>query len=319
MELSPFVLDRAVGALVGTAVGDALGAGYEFAHHVNVDEITMLPGLLTGRPAGHWTDDTDMAMGIALAAQQHGTLATSGALTSVGEQFLAWFASNPPDVGMQTRAVLRDCHDPATMSDVAARFQSHHPDAAGNGSLMRTAPVALANYNDLSAVAEAAAAISALTHPHHDAQDACVLWSIAIARGISGSPSVRESMNVALTYIDPRRESRWRDLLTDAEECERDELSPNGWVVRALQAAWRAAIEVEQSEPSQAYADGVRFAISLGDDTDTIAAIAGGLLGAHYGASTIPPTWRINLSGWPAGYGDTELTKLARNLVTGAN
>jgi len=68
-----------------------------------------------------------------------------------------------------------------------------------------------------------------------------------------------------------------------------------------------------------AYANGVRFAISLGDDTDTIAAIAGGLLGAHYGASTIPTAWRTHLAGWPAGYGNDELSNLAVQLVTGAN
>ena len=319
MEPSPDLLDRAIGALVGTAVGDALGAGYEFDTYVDPADVAMLPGKLTGRPAGHWTDDTDMAMAIALAASEHGTLKTQLAQTRVAENFLAWYASQPPDVGMQTRAVLGACHEPHTMIDVAARFQSQRPEAAGNGSLMRTAPVALADLDDLVVVAESAAMISALTHPHLDAQDACVLWSVAIALGVSGSPSLRESMNGALTYIDPRREARWRDILKEAEECGLDDLVPNGWVVRALQAAWRAALEGERSDPAVAYANGVRFAISLGDDTDTIAAIAGGLLGAHYGASTIPTAWRTHLAGWPAGYGNDELSNLAVQLVTGAN
>jgi ADP-ribosylglycohydrolase len=319
MEPSPDLLDRAIGALVGTAVGDALGAGYEFDTYVDPTDVEMLPGRLTGRPAGNWTDDTDMAMAIALAASEHGTLTTQVAQTQVAENFLAWYASQPPDVGMQTRAVLRACHEPHTMNEVAAKFQSQRPDAAGNGSLMRTAPVALADLEDLEGVAESAAAISALTHPHLDAQDACVLWSVAIALGVNGSPSLCESMNGALAYVDPRREARWRDILTEAEECELEDLAPNGWVVRALQAAWRAALEVEQSDPAVAYADGVRFAISLGDDTDTIAAIAGGLLGAHYGALTIPTEWRAHLAGWPTGYGNDELSKLAVQLVTGAN
>lgn len=319
MKRMPDVLDRAIGALIGTAVGDALGSGYEFASPVEINDVTMLPGRLTGRPAGSWTDDTDMAVGIALAAQQHGTLATPDALTSVGENFLAWFASHPPDVGIQTRAVLGRCLNAATMSDVAATYQAERPDSAGNGSLMRTAPVALADLDDLDATARAAASISALTHPHRDAQDACVLWSVAIAVGVGGSSSVRDSMNIALTYVDVDRAARWRELLIEAEQCERDFLAPNGWVVRALQAAWRAVMSVENAEPSRAYADGVRCAISLGDDTDTIAAIAGGLLGAHYGASTVPPVWRANLSGWPAGYGNEELTELAQQLVNGTN
>ena len=319
MHLSAECHDRAVGALTGTAVGDALGAGYEFEDFVDPATIEMLPGKLTGRPAGHWTDDTDMAMAIALAAAEYGTLTTEAARTRVAENFLAWFASNPPDVGMQTRAVLGACGEPRNMMDVAASFQARRPDAAGNGSLMRTAPVALADCNNLADVANSAAAISALTHPHRDAQDACVLWSVAIALGVAGSPSLRESMDTALTYLEPHSETRWRDLLTEAEECDLMHLAPNGWVVRALQSAWRAAVEVEHADPTLAFADGVRFAISLGDDTDTIAAIAGGLLGAHFGASSIPRSWRTNLAGWPKGYGNDELSALAVTLVNSAN
>ena len=318
MELFPQYHDRAIGALIGTAVGDALGAGYEFEDFVDPSDIDMLPGKLTGRPAGHWTDDTDMAMAIALAAVEYGTLTIEAAHTRVAENFLSWFASHPPDVGIQTRAVLSACGDPRAMFEVASKFQARRPDAAGNGSLMRTAPVALADCNNLTAVAKSAAAISALTHPHRDAQDACVLWSVATALGVTGSPSLRESMTIALSYLEPESEARWRSIVAEAEECDLSHLVPNGWVVRALQAAWRAAVEVEHADPTLAYADGVRFAISLGDDTDTIAAIAGGLLGAHFGASTIPLSWRTNLAGWPEGYGNDELSALAVTLAKGA-
>ena len=307
--------DRAMGALLGTAVGDALGAGYEFAYRVDVTDVTMLPGRLTGRPAGHWTDDTDMAMAIALAARQHGTLDSHHALNTVAENFLEWYASNPPDVGMQTRAVLSRSQNAAGMAEVASDYQAERPDAAGNGSLMRTAPVALANLSDLATVAKTAREISSLTHPHPDAQDACALWSVAIAVGVSGSPSPRNSMNVALTYLHSARVAKWREILNEAERCELSALAPNGWVIRALQAAWRATVEAEHSDVSQRFSDGVRFAISLGDDTDTIAAITGGLLGAHYGASTIPVEWCTDLSGWPDGYGEQQLRELALNLV----
>lgn len=313
---SPSFVDRAEGVLIGTAVGDALGAGYEFDRPVTPEAVAMRPGRLTGRPAGHWTDDTDMAMGIALAARECGSLDSPVALARISENFLDWYASNPPDVGMQTRSVLSRCTDPELLTDVAAAYQALHPDAAGNGSLMRTAPVALADFEHSDVVARTARSVSALTHPHPDAQHACALWSVAIAEGLRGSPSMQHSMKLALNHLEVDDRKRWKDLLLHAEECDPRELAPNGWVVRALQAAWRACSESSDAAPEDAFRRGVTFAISLGDDTDTIAAIAGGMLGAHHGANSIPTEWRRDLAGWPSGHGDSELAELARWIVS---
>lgn len=311
------LIDRAEGVLIGTAVGDALGAGYEFDEVVQPEAVAMRPGRLTGRPAGHWTDDTDMAMGIALAARECGSLDSPVALTRIAENFLAWFASHPPDVGIQTRSVLSQCIHPETLTDVAFAYQARHPDAAGNGSLMRTAPVALADFDRPEVVARTAMSVSALTHPHRDAQQACALWSVAIAEGLRGSPSLRHSMNNALDYLEINDRERWTGLLVRAEECDPRELAPNGWVVRAFQAAWRACCESGEVQQEDAFRRGVTYAIALGDDTDTIAAIAGGMLGAHLGANGIPTKWRRDLAGWPIGYGDAELAALARSIVSG--
>ncbi|MGH8981626.1 MAG: ADP-ribosylglycohydrolase family protein [Acidimicrobiales bacterium] len=141
-------------------------------------------GALTGRPAGSWTDDTDMAVGIATVAARGHRLDKAEGQALVAEQFLSWYADHPPDIGNQTRAVLSSTTDPALLSEVAAAYQKSHPDATGNGSLMRTGPVALAHLGDDEALATAARAISALTHPHDLAGDACVLWCIAIDRAV---------------------------------------------------------------------------------------------------------------------------------------
>lgn len=316
MKASPEIPDRAAGVLIGTAVGDALGAGYEFALPTRPDDITMRPGRLTGRPAGQWTDDTDMCLAIALAAREHGTLSSTAAIETVGENFLSWFASNPPDIGMQTRAVLSQCRSSSELAATASEFQRTRPDAAGNGSLMRTAAVALADHHQFDDIARAAATISALTHPHRDAQSACVIWSVAIGAGLRGSTSLHNSLEVAMDYLDATDRALWSQRLREAEDCDRAELSPNGWVVTALRAAWRACHEASSSPINSAYSYGVRFAISLGADTDTVAAIAGGLLGAHVGASNIPADWRSKLGGWPVGLGDSDLVALATELVT---
>ena len=82
------LIDRAVGTVIGGAIGDALGAGYEFAAAPEPDEVTMLPGTLTDEPAGHWTDDTAMAIAILEVAARMGTLTTPVASAAVGRALL---------------------------------------------------------------------------------------------------------------------------------------------------------------------------------------------------------------------------------------
>ena len=98
---SASLFDRAAGALLGSAVGDALGAGYEFYEPDDIDDVEMRPGILTGRPAGSWTDDTDMAWCVATAAAEGCDLTTSEGLERVAELFLQWYESDPRDVGVQ--------------------------------------------------------------------------------------------------------------------------------------------------------------------------------------------------------------------------
>jgi ADP-ribosyl-[dinitrogen reductase] hydrolase len=106
MRLDASGMDRAIGVVLGGAVGDALDAGYEFGPVSEAHEITMRPGRLTGEPAGFWTDDTAMAIAILEIAATHGTLIGADAVVAVGERFLDWYRSEPFDIGGQTRAVL---------------------------------------------------------------------------------------------------------------------------------------------------------------------------------------------------------------------
>ena len=296
------ILDRAVGVVVGCAIGDALGAGYEFTGPRDPASIEMRPGRLTGRPAGQWTDDTEMTLAVLMAQ--------TGRFASAAEGFLAWHATSPPDVGNQTRAILSASTSPANMPEVARAFQARNPEAAGNGSLMRTATVALSHLGDVAAIVQAARETSALTHPHDDAQDACVLWSLAIDRGVRGVGTWRSNMDFALEQLPSDRRDLWRARLDDAERVELDQLRPNGWVVAALRAAWRSIVASASDSGAHHFEQGVRFAVSLGDDTDTVAAIAGAYLGAHYGAAIMPFVWRENLAGWPQGV-EHELAGLA--------
>ncbi|TGO05074.1 ADP-ribosylglycohydrolase [Serinibacter arcticus] len=163
--------DRAVAALLGSALGDALGAGYEFAAVAPDLEPGMIGGGLGNFAPGEWTDDTAQAVAVARGAVA-GDLRTERALDVVAAGFARWFAEGPADVGIQTRAVLQLAGPDASaarMREAAAAVHARTGRSAGNGALMRTAPVALAHLDDPEALVQAALAVAALTHVEADA------------------------------------------------------------------------------------------------------------------------------------------------------
>lgn len=314
-------IDRAAGVLVGAAAGDALGAAYEFGPPCPADAVAMGPGALTGRPAGNWTDDTDMALCVAQVAAQGQRLDEREGLRLVAEQFLRWYADHPPDIGNQTRAVLSATTDSARMAEVAAIYQLRHPDAAGNGSLMRTGPVVLAHLGNDDDLAAAARAVSSLTHPHHLAGDACVLWCIALDRAIRQDRLDGIRDGIALLPAD--RHCFWEQAIDTAGTAPIAQIGSTGFVVSTLQAAWRAIISTAEPAGSEHLPRALRAAVALGGDTDTVAAVAGQLLGARYGASAVPVAWRRRLGGWPSNLGYDDLVAMGasavqKGLVTGS-
>jgi ADP-ribosylglycohydrolase len=304
--------DRAAGALVGLAVGDALGAGYEVASAPFTGTAEMIGGGLGGFAPGEWTDDTSMAICVVQVAAT-GHLAA----TAVAGRFLDWYRSHPPDVGNQTRDVLSTAtHAGEVAARAAQRFARRPNSSAGNGALMRTAPVALAHLGDDTAIVATAHEISALTHADPLSGEACALWCIAIDRAIREQRL--DGIRDGLGLLAADRAAWWRERLDEAEQGHLDRFRPNGYVVTALQAAHGAiaTTPIPTDEPARHLQDTLHRVIGIGDDTDTTAAIAGQLLGARWGASAIPARWRRMLHGWP-GLTGTDLEELAILTVQG--
>ncbi len=307
--------DRVEGVLLGTAAGDALGAPYEFQppRGPELDVVMNGGGLWV---AGEWTDDTAMAIAIAEVAATGADLRDDEAQDAIVARWHQW-SLGAKDVGIQTRSVLSSAVVDGVITaerarSAAAQLHTATGRTAGNGSLMRTAPVALAYLDDEAAMVDAARAISELTHFDPDAGDACVLWCSAIRHAVlTGNLDVR----IGLGHLDSDRQELWTERLDTAEGSPPAAFPNNGWVVAALQAAWSAiaTTPVPEDDPAAGTlrADHLRLALDAavraGFDTDTVAAIAGGLLGAAYGASAVPLEWRLLLHGWP------DLT--ARDLV----
>ena len=177
--------DRIAGVLVGVACGDALGAGYEFGPPMAPQAVVdMIGGGPFGFEPGEWTDDTSMAIAIAEVLRTGLDLRARDAQDLIVQRWLDW-SHTAKDIGNQTRAVLGATRRRPSAKAARIHAQAHHNRSGrsgGNGSLMRTAPVALGYLHDPGGLAEAARAISDLTHYDHDAGDGS-------ARGTAGTHS----------------------------------------------------------------------------------------------------------------------------------
>jgi ADP-ribosylglycohydrolase/protein-tyrosine phosphatase len=258
-----------------------------------------------------------MAVAIAEVTATGADLLSTEALDAITARWCQW-AGEAADVGAQTRAVLRAAGPNPTGADLTAAATALHQStgrSAGNGALMRTAPVALAYLDDPDALIDAAHTIAALTHHDPEAGEACALWCLAIRHAVLHGTF--DGLRAAVDTLPAARVAVWAERLDDAEARDPASFISNGWAVEALQAAWsaitRTPIPDDDSSrgvfAAQHVQLGLEAAVRGGRDTDTVAAIAGGLLGARWGASAVPVTWQRTLHGWP-GLRSRDLVRL---------
>ncbi|MET0953190.1 MAG: ADP-ribosylglycohydrolase family protein [Aeromicrobium sp.] len=334
--------DRAAGVLLGQACGDALGVPYEFGPALP-DSFTpvMAGGGPFGFAPGEYSDDTSMAVCIAEVARTGADLTTDAALDEIAERFLAW-AAVAKDVGSQTRAVFGHTHRSsgprgAAMLAASREHAAAHPGRVGNGALMRTAIVGLTGLDDRDATAAATRAVAELTHADPLGAESCVLWSEAVRLAVT---SGRLDLLAGLDLLPEARRDQWRAWTDAATGVDPRTFARNGFTVHALQAAWAAITWTDIPEldatagtfPAQHLQLALANAVRAGDDTDTVAAIAGGLLGAVWGWSAIPAHWSRKVHGYGGhrarglitlglhtaqrGQGDEQAWPTGRHMIT---
>ncbi len=279
--------NRALGAVLGSAVGDALGAPFEFGPGEAFS--TRFPQ--AGHEAGHsgemcggggWdpgeaTDDTQMAVLVGESLVEHSGLQ----LPDIFRRFQRWATAGPKDIGLQTEDVLTN-GEPWDRA-AALHFQVNQR-AAGNGALMRaaTSAVYFAPYGS-DATMDAARRIAALTHGDRAAWEGTALFheTVRIALG-DGDPLA--ALPGILDGVHPDHRARYATVL--APHWHPDQATEsNGAVWPCLGSA------VWALRTTDSYEAAVRAAIDLGGDTDTVAAVTGGLAGAVYGVDGIPERW----------------------------
>ena len=327
MKLTKKQMDRARGVLLGCAVGDALGVPFEFKPPQDFGPERLPLGMPGGGPfnfgPGEWSDDTQMSLCIARAAWDGLDLSSGKGLERVAKAFVGWYKGGPRDVGGQVSSVLATARTKGwkgLAQRAAERYVNAPENSAGNDSLMRTAPVALRHLDNPKKLTAAARKVSALTHADPDCLDACTLWVHAIRGAVLHGDAVA-GMAAGLAELEPKARNRWAGLLDEAEHHMPYDFPNNGWVVHALQAAW-SAVTLSWEEHGKMllgptpFEQGITAAVGCGKDTDTVAAIAGALLGAVWGASGIRPEWRAEVRGWPCSTG-ADLIRIAEEIVEG--
>ncbi len=307
--------DRFAGALLGVHVGDSLGATTEFTSRTqarrmlpaNIDDAEIVGGGTFGWTAGAATDDTDLTLALVRAYLATDIGASDAVVEAAADHMLRWMQADPRDIGGTTSQGLR------TYERSRDPFRSgvDHGRSQGNGSLMRTVPVALARAHDANRRAAEASALSAITHAHVVCRDACVVYCDLIAGlVIETFARDRETLRglVASGAADPRSDPRVGAALDAAVDrpvgaVEGVNDAASGWVLTALGLTVAALLDERPA------AEVLLEVVRLGGDADTNGAIVGGMLGARDGLSAWPDRWLAALEH------HDELTTAARRFA----
>jgi len=300
--------DRAIGSLVGLAVGDAVGTTVEFLPRNSYTPVTDMVGRGPFKLApGQWTDDTSMALCLAESLLANPECDQ----TDLMQRFHAWVADGVNsstgkcfDIGKTTLRAIG--HFRRTGQAVAGPT---HPNDAGNGSVMRLAPAAVRWWRQPKCAELIAERQSVTTHGAAEAVAGCSLLTRVLCRAIGGDGW--ESI-----FVD---DDRWPPLIRAVGQGasinrSEAEISSSGYVVHTLEAAYWAC------KRSANFEEAILTAANLGNDADTVAAVAGQIAGAVWGFSGIPPRWveRLHdsqrIQGLAAALYDAgELTWVARS------
>jgi poly(ADP-ribose) glycohydrolase ARH3 len=278
---TPIPLERFTGCLLGLAVGDAVGAPYEGLSADNIYWGFGPPADLLNNHLDDeicYTDDTQMTIGVAETLVRHGKI--------VEEDLCRTFAANyHPDrgYGRGARLVLEAMATGGPWQEIA---RTTFPGGSlGNGAAMRVAPVGLLFCDDLDRLMGEARASALPTHVHPVGIEGAQVLAVAIAMAVRGPPLDRRAFYGELLRRATTEEFRWH--LTTASRLRRtDTVSVLGSSLEAHRSVVTAIACFAHA--SKSYEDAVSRAISLGDDTDTLAAMAGALSGAHLGVTAVP-------------------------------
>lgn len=263
------MLDKIRGGLFGVAIGDALGATTEFMSKkeisVKYGKVTdIMGGGVWNLKCGETTDDTAMTIAVLKGIIDH----FENPIEQIGLHFKNWEATDPIDIGITIRTTFRNYE-----GDWFKAAEKTHNQlggrSAGNGTVMRCLPIALA-YTNLAKIDEISKLQSKMTHYDDVAAEACVIYNRIAKRLLEG-----ENLHTVIR-------TEIKNTLYDFEYSEEPDCPPDGYVVHTMKWVFYWLLN------SETFENVVVGATNMGGDSDTIAAIAGGLKGIEVGFKQIP-------------------------------
>lgn len=280
--------------ILGHAIADALGVPVEFCDRSEVDEtpVTDMMGYGTyDYPEGSWSDDTSMSL-CTLDSLTKGTINYDDIMSN----FIKWLNDNEYTPTGEAFDVGRTClkaiivYAQTKNIETCGRTVEH---SNGNGSLMRIHPMVLylhtKNELSLHEKIDIIHKTSALTHAHDRSKIGCGIYAFVLWELLNNpvKESILSGLNKAKEYYKAYSELDKYSRIFDKTFIltKRNDISSSGYVVSTLEAALWCLLT------TNSYSECVLKAVNLGDDTDTVAAVAGGLAGALYGLDTIPEKW----------------------------
>jgi ADP-ribosylglycohydrolase len=292
--MSQGLSDKYAGAMLGLAVCDAVGTTVEFEDPGSFPPVTdMVGGGPFGLQPGEWTDDTSMALCLAASLTERKAFDAHDQMVRYVDWYRKGYMSSNGkcfDIGNTVRAAL---HSFESSGNPFAG--SSHPQTAGNGSLMRLAPVPLAYRADPAKAVEFAGLSSRTTHGARVAVDACRYFAALIVGALNGATKndlLGEHYSPVAGYWtkNPLCDEIAQIARGSFKTKQPPAIKGSGYAAHALEAALWAF------HNSTDFKDGCLLAVNLGDDADTTAAIFGQIAGAFYGAAGIPARWTAKVA-----------------------
>ncbi len=286
--------------IIGFAIGDALGVPAEFKSRNELERypIKNMVGYGTyNLPEGTWSDDTSMTLATIHSIIETGTIDTN----NIADKFLKWYrhaeytATNETfDIG---RTTLQSLAKYELKQDEAVNCGGSDEYDNGNGSLMRILPLAYYIYykqiKDTNKIYELVKDVSSITHAHEVSVLGCyiyVIYTLSLLEGKAKNKAYMTIKEADYSMFSENALNKYsRILKDDISKFELDEISSSGYVVSTLEAAMWLFLNAND------YKTTILKAVNLGDDTDTVAAITGGLLGIYYGIDSIKDNWKQTL------------------------
>lgn len=279
------MLSKFQGVILGAAVGDALTAPVQFLSHEEIQEQfaevrDMLGGGWLNLRCGQFSHDTHMMLCVMESILEEGNFDVGHSIQKLAQ----WYKTRPKGLGKTTGESLKRLSKGETWRTASYHVYNRRPHSgAGNGALLRSLPLALRYTFDWSSLVALSSDSALITHADPIATSGVVLLNLMVPQVIRSGE--KDPRRVCIERLFGEKDNLWKNIFTEIDYLELDDLIASGFVVDTLQSALWCLLKTDTFE------EALIAAVNRGEDVYTMAAVTGALAGAHYGIENVPARW----------------------------